>query len=113
MDFVLASVDSRPHGSRMKARIRCPRLGGLLLMSAGVFLGFALFGSAFAGPTEARDLTSYRQQTVQNKLQQKRIVYYVLSSASAIPIPIAWVEGAVPTTTIPMQVIGRRDHISR
>jgi hypothetical protein len=97
----------------MKARIRCPRLGGLLLMSAGVFLGFALFGSAFAGPTEARDLTSYRQQTVQNRLQKKQIVYYVLSSASAIPIPIAWIQGAVPTTTIPMQVIGRRDPISR
>jgi len=88
-------------------------LSGLLLMSVGVFLGFALFGSAFAGPMEARDLTSYRQQTVQNRLQKKQIVYYVLSSASAIPIPIAWVEGAVPTTTIPMQVIGRRDHISR
>jgi len=96
----------------MKARIRC-RLGGLLLMSAGVFLGFALFGSAFAGPTEARDLTSYRQQTVQNKLQQTKIVYYVLSSASAIPIPLAWVEGAVPTTTIPMQVIGRQTQVSR
>jgi hypothetical protein len=82
-------------------------------MSAGVFLGFALFGSAFAGPTEARDLTSYRQQTVQNNLQQKQIVYYVLSSASAIPIPLAWVAGAVPTTTIPMQVIGRETQVSR
>ena len=97
----------------MKTRSRCPRLSGLLLMSVGVFLGFALFGSAFAGPTEARDLTSYRQQTVQNKLQQKRILYYVLSSASAIPIPLAWVEGAVPTTTIPMNVIGRENRVGR
>jgi hypothetical protein len=97
----------------MKARSRYPRLSALLLMSVGVILGFALVGSAFAGPTEPKDLTSYRQQTVQNKLQKKKIVYYVLSSVSAIPIPIEWVEGAVPTTAIPMQIIGRRDHISR
>jgi hypothetical protein len=81
-------------------------------MSVGVILGFALVGSAFAGPTAPKDLTSYRQQTVQSQ-PQKKIVYYVLSSASAIPVPLKWVDGVYPTTTIPMSIIGRQDRVSR
>jgi hypothetical protein len=41
-------------------------------------------------------------------VQQKKVVYYVMSSASAIPKPIAYfTEAGVPTTISPLIIIGR------
>lgn len=97
----------------MKTRSRWFHLRGLFLLSLGLTLGSVLCASAFAGPSSSRDLTTARQQTTLQKPAQKKVEYYVMSSASAIPKPLAWVSGSFPTTAVPMQVIGRRDVMSR
>jgi hypothetical protein len=52
-------------------------------------------------------------QTAQQKPAAKKIVYYVLSSASAIPRPVTWYIGGVMTTAVPVQIIGRGETVTR
>jgi hypothetical protein len=89
----------------MKTESKWSNLRALFLLSAGCTLGLALRASAFAGPSDSRDFTIARQQTVQQRAAQKKVAYYVQSSCSAIPIPIEWVSG-IPTTATPMIIIG-------
>jgi hypothetical protein len=74
----------------------------LLSLCVGMVLSLALGASAFADSDGKAVVTQRKYQTVQ---QPRRIVYYVRSSASAIPIPMVRL-GGIPTTTIPMIVIG-------
>lgn len=53
------------------------------------------------------------QATVQQAPAQKKVVYYVMSSASAIPKPITWIQGGVLTTAIPIEIIGRGNTVTR
>ncbi|MEO7168085.1 MAG: hypothetical protein ABI787_03375 [Spartobacteria bacterium] len=53
-----------------------------------------------------------RPHMAQEMPAQKKVVYYVMSSASAIPKPIAYFT-AVPTTTTPILIIGRGTFVSR
>jgi hypothetical protein len=85
----------------MKARCKLPRLSGALALSIALSMGAAL-----AGPTDAKWQAKSDAATAQKKIAaKKKPVYYVMSSASPIPIPIEWVQG-IPTTATPMQIIG-------
>ena|SRR2546423_893651 len=97
----------------MKTRSRWFHLRGLFLLSLGLTLGSALCASAVAGPSSTRDLTTNREQTTQQKPAPKKVEYYILSSASAIPKPLAWINATFPTTAIPIQIIGRSETIYR
>jgi len=74
----------------------------LLSLCVGTALSFALCAAAFADSDSKTVVTQRQYQQVQ---KQKKVVYYVKSSASAIPTPIERL-GGIPTTTIPMLVIG-------
>jgi hypothetical protein len=89
----------------MKTTCRWLHLRGLFLLSVGFSLGLVLCAAAFAGPSDSRDVTIARQQTVRQRPAQKKVVYLVQSSSSAIPVPIEWVTG-IPTTATPMIIIG-------
>jgi hypothetical protein len=69
---------------------------------AVVALTLALCAAALADPTGKNVVTPKKQQIVQTR----KVIYYVHTSASAIPVPIERVLGFT-TTTIPMQIIGR------
>ncbi len=69
----------------------------------GTVLSLALCASASADPNDKNVVTERHYQAQVQK--PRRIVYYVKSSASAIPIPIERL-GGIPTTTIPMFVVG-------
>ena len=97
----------------MKTRSGWFHLRGLFLLSVGVTLGTMLCASAFAGPTIDRAPTTARPHQAQNMPAQKKVVYYVMSSASAIPTPISYIIGGVITTATPIQIIGRGETVSR
>jgi hypothetical protein len=65
-------------------------------------LSLVLTATAFA-ESDYKDVVAQRQNQVVQK--PKRILYYVKTTASAVPQPIERL-GGIPTTTIPMQVIG-------
>jgi hypothetical protein len=72
---------------------------------AALALTFVLCASALADPTGKNVVIPKRQQ--HQTVSPRKVIYYVHSSASAIPIPITRLQGF--TTTIhPMQIIGRR-----
>jgi hypothetical protein len=76
------------------------RLHGLCV---GMVLSLAFCASAFADSDGKNVVTQQRQyRTVQ---KPTRVVYYVKSSASAIPTPLDRL-GGIPTTTTPMLVVG-------
>ena len=88
----------------MKTKSGSVHLRGLFLLTLGITLGSVLFTSAFAGPSMSRVQPSAQPQAA----QQKKVVYLVRSSASRIPIPIAYfISYPTSTTTIPMILIGR------
>jgi hypothetical protein len=97
----------------MKTRSRWCHLRGLFLLSVGLALGAMLCAPAFAGPSTSREVTNAPMPTAVQKPTQKKIVYYVMSSASAIPKPISWYIGGVMTTAGPIQIIGREEKITR
>jgi hypothetical protein len=72
---------------------------------AVVALTLALCASALADPTGKNVVTPKKQQQ-QQIVQTRKVIYYVHTSASAIPVPIERVLGFT-TTTIPMEIIGR------
>lgn len=96
----------------MKTRSRWVYLRGLFLSFGAVSLGLALCTSAIAGPVMYREATPYQERTEQ-KPTHKKVVYYVMSSASAIPRPISYVIGGIMTTPSPVQIIGRGETVSR
>lgn len=85
----------------------------LSLLSGGCALGAMMCASAVAGPTLDRSATSGRPHMAQDMPAQKKVVYYVMSSASAIPRPISYVIGGLLTTPTPIQIIGRGETVSR
>jgi hypothetical protein len=97
----------------MKTRSGCFHLRRLFLLSGGCFLGAMLCASAVAGPTIDRSSTIGRPHTAQDMPAQKKVIYYVMSSASAIPKPITFIIGGVLTTAVPIQIIGRGTTVAR
>lgn len=97
----------------MKTRSRWFHLRGLFLSSVACGCGFALCTSALAGPTMYREATPYQDAGMKQKPTQKRVVYYVLTSASAIPRPLNYIIGGIMTTPTPIQIIGRGETVSR
>jgi hypothetical protein len=69
----------------------------------GTVLSLALCASVSANSDGKSVVTQRQYQAAVEK--PKRVVYYVKSSASAIPIPIERL-GGIPTTTTPMYVVG-------
>ena len=96
----------------MKTRSGWFHLRGLFLLSVGFTLGTMLCASAIAGPTFDRTSTA-RPHMAQDMPAQKKVVFYVMSSASAIPKPIAYFSAGVPTTAIPILIIGRGTTVNR
>jgi hypothetical protein len=91
----------------MKTRSGWFYLRGLFLLSVGFTLGTMLCASAIAGPNTYRASTTARPHAAQDMPAQKKMVFYVMSSASAIPKPVAYFSTGVPTTAIPILIIGR------
>ncbi|MDQ3198455.1 MAG: hypothetical protein M3Q46_04585 [Verrucomicrobiota bacterium] len=96
----------------MTTRSRCFHLRGLFLLSAALACGSMLSAAAVAGPMNNRESTP-RPHVALEMSAQKTIKIYVLTSASAIPSPIAYVIGGVMTTSTPVQIIGRGRTVSR
>ncbi|HEY1583901.1 MAG TPA: hypothetical protein VGF73_12465 [Chthoniobacterales bacterium] len=86
---------------------------GALLSSVAVGFGLVLCTSAIAGPVTYREATPYQDQIVRQKSAQKKVVFYVLTSASPIPKPISYIIGGILTTPTPIQIIGRGEFVSR
>lgn len=97
----------------MKTRSRWFHLRRLFLLSGGCALGAMLCASAVAGPTIDRTSKPARPHTAQDMQSQKKVTYYVMSSASAIPKPISFVIGGLLTTSTPIQIIGRGETFIR
>ena len=97
----------------MKTRSRWFHLRGLFLSSVAVGCGLALCGSAIAGPAMYREAAPYQESSATQRPTQKKVVYYVLTSASAIPRPISYVIGGILTTPTPIQSIGRDQTVTR
>ena len=64
-------------------------------------LSLALCVTAFAD-SDYKNVAQREDQVVQ---KPRRVIYYVKTTASAVPQPIERL-GGIPTTTIPMLVIG-------
>lgn len=73
------------------------------VLCAGTVLSLALCATASADPNDKNVVTERQYQAVTQ--QPKRVVYYVKSTASAIPIPIEQL-GGIPTTTHALYVVG-------
>lgn len=80
----------------MKTTCRLARL-----LCVGTVLSLALCVTAFAD-SDYKNVAQREDQVIQ---KPKRVIYYVKTSASAVPQPIERL-GGIPTTTIPMLVIG-------
>ncbi len=80
----------------MKTTCRLARL-----LCVGTVLSLALCVTAFAG-SDYKNVAQREDQVIQ---KPKRVIYYVKTTASAVPQPIDRL-GGIPTTTIPMLVIG-------
>jgi hypothetical protein len=78
-----------------------------------VVLGLALCASAWANTGDKNVVSARAHAATEPAAPVKRVQYYVLSSASAIPTPIEHVNGAYPTTTRPMVIVGRRHMLQR
>ena len=89
----------------MKTKCRFPRLCNVLCV--GTVLGLALGASAIADPSDKNVVTPAQYAPVANyrPVQKQKVLYYVKTTASAIPQPLERL-GGIPTTTVPMQVIG-------
>ena len=85
----------------MKTTYKLASVCGVLC--AGTVLSLALCTTASADPNDKNVVTQRQYQEVTQK--PKKVMYYVKSTASAIPIPIEEL-GGIPTTTHPMLVIG-------
>ena len=83
----------------MKTKCRFPRLCSVLCV--GTVLSLALCASAIADPSGKNVVIPAKYQPV----QKQKVTYYVRSTASAIPQRIERL-GGIPTTTVPMEVIG-------
>ena len=97
----------------MKTRSGWFNLRGLFLLSAACAVGSMLSASAVAGPMKYRESSNGRVHSAQAMPAQKVIKVYVLTSASAIPMPITYVIGGVMTTSTPVQIIGRGQKVVR
>jgi hypothetical protein len=73
------------------------------LLCLGSVLSLALSVTAFADSDYKGVAASQRQYQLVPK--SKKVLYYVKTSASAIPQPLERL-GGIPTTTIPLVVIG-------
>ena len=80
----------------MKTTFRLARL-----LCVGTVLSLALCATAFAD-SDYKNVAQREDQVVQ---KPRRVIYYVKTTASAVPQPIERL-GGIPTTTIPMLVIG-------
>jgi hypothetical protein len=80
----------------MKTTCRLTRL-----LCVGIVLSLALCVTAFAD-SDYKNVAQREEQVIQ---KPKRVIYYVKTTASAVPQPIERL-GGIPTTTIPMLVIG-------
>lgn len=96
----IASGGKGAQNRSMKTRCRLPRLYAVLC--AGVTISCALCSSAVAGQEDREVVNQPRYRMVE---KPKETIYYVKSSASAIPQPINRL-GGIPTTTVPMLVMG-------
>jgi hypothetical protein len=81
----------------MKTTYRLARL-----LCVGTVLSLALCVTALA-ESDYKNVAMQREDQMVQK--SKRVLYYVKTTASAIPQPIERL-GGIPTTTIPMLVIG-------
>jgi hypothetical protein len=96
----------------MKTRSGWFHLRGLFLLAVGFTMGIVLSATALGGPNTDRAAMIARSRVARPHMAQdrpapKKVVFYVMSSASPIPQPIAYFSAGVPTTTIPMEIIGR------
>jgi hypothetical protein len=98
--FFLVLGSEKAHTPHMTTVTRLRRLCGWSIRCASAVLVFAFCASAFADPS--------KNVVVPLKATQKRVVKlcYVKSIASGIPLPCERL-GENPTTTGPLQIIGR------
>jgi len=88
----------------MKTPFRLPRLAGWTGRCAAAFIMLAFCASAVADPSK-NVVTQPKAQVARYAVAGKKQVY-IFIFGSAIPQPIDRVMGPIPTTAIPMLVLG-------
>lgn len=103
-----SAVAPRPdwsHNALMKIPRRLSRLTGWFGRCGAALIAVIFCASAIAGADENKNVV-----TAPTKAQPLRAVskkqYYMFTSASAIPQPIDRVNAPIPTTAIPVTVMG-------
>jgi hypothetical protein len=92
----------------MKTRFRLSRLAGWTGRCGVALVALAFCASALADPSKNVVATPKEQaskmQTATQRVTKKQ--YFVFTGGSAIPQPIDRVSGPIPTTAIPMIILG-------
>jgi hypothetical protein len=92
----------------MRKTGRFPRLCRPLLGTVSALVAFSFCATAWAD-SGGKNVVAKAQPATPAKHATK---YYVLSTASSIPVPLEQL-GVFPTTTHPIQIIGRRTQVTR
>jgi outer membrane biogenesis lipoprotein LolB len=92
----------------MKTRFGLPHLAGWTGRCGVALLALTFCASALADPSKNVVATpkfeASKMQTATQQVAKKQ--YYIFTGGSAIPQPIDRVSGPIPTTAIPMIVLG-------
>jgi hypothetical protein len=92
----------------MKTRFGLPRLAGWTGRCGVALVALTFCASALADPSKNVVATpkfeASKMQTATQQVTKKQ--YYIFTGGSAIPQPIDRVSGPIPTTAIPMIVLG-------
>jgi hypothetical protein len=106
--FVIVLRAKVTHHSDMKTPFRLPGLVGWMGRCGVALVALAFCASAFADPSKNVVATpkfeASKMQTATQQVTKTR--YYIFTGGSAIPQPLDRVSGPIPTTAIPMIVLG-------
>jgi hypothetical protein len=96
----------------MKTRFGLPRLAGWMGRCGVALIALAFCASAFADPSKnvvvpTRASATKAQTDAQRAAFKKQL--YIFISSSGIPQPIERVAGPIPTTVVPMFIVGNHE----
>jgi hypothetical protein len=100
------------HNFSMKTWFGLPRLAGWMGRCGVALIALAFCASAFADPSKnvvvPTKVSATNAQTEAQRAAYKKQVYIFISS-SGIPQPIERVAGHIPTTVVPMFIVGNHE----
>ena len=107
--IVIVLLREMPHNPDMKTPFRLSRLVGWMGRCGVALIALAFCASALADPSKNVVVEPKAQvskiQTASRDVVAKKL-YFTFTGGSAIPQPIDRVSGPIPTTAIPMIILG-------